>query len=480
MTELKTRKIRERWIISGELELVTPASFSNGDAGGIVDLPLLTDPLTGEALLTGASLAGALRSYLHQFTASGTTRSPAEILFGGKREDADGKQSPLIVEDALGGEPRIELRDGVAIDPTTRTALEAAKYDRELLAAGTVFQIGFELVLNTQDYEHRARALAQALSGLEEGEIRLGGRKHRGLGQCRVRKWRAWRYDLTMAKGLRGWLAHDRNGESWEKEQLAPWTGARIREWEPLLATAPLTDERNRFILEGKFAIDGSVLIRAGFEAETAPDTTHLRSQRDGEEAPILSGTTLAGVIRGQALRIARTVSNKEERARDIVNQLFGYMSQNAAEEEVRVASRVVVDESVIGGDYKDLVQSRVKIDRFTGGAYESALFTEQPIFGGETTLRWEIKNPENAEIGLLLLVLKDLWTGWTTIGGEASVGRGRLRGQVAKLHLHQPDGSKQWQLEADGNGSITISGDDVQKLNQYVRDFVEAVGGAK
>ena len=44
------------------------------------------------------------------------------------------------------------------------------------------------------------------------------------------------------------------------------------------------------------------------------------------------------------------------------------------------------------------------------------------------------LRQPEDAEIGLLLLLLKDLWTGDLTVGSESSVGRGRLQGISATL----------------------------------------------
>ena len=64
--------------------------------------------------------------------------------------------------------------------------------------------------------------------------------------------------------------------------------------------------------------------------------------------------------------------------------------------------SRVVTEESLVEGG-RDLVQSRVKIDRFTGGAFPAALFSEQPVFGSDGTsveLSLTLRNPDLAEIG--------------------------------------------------------------------------------
>ncbi len=222
MTLRPTRNVTRRWIIEGALELLTPASLSNGDADPLVDLPIVVDPLEGRALLTGASLAGALRSHVGDFGPQYAT-----ALFGGRRGDSAGAQSALIVEDALGGRPDLELRDGVSIDPRTRTAQDKEKYDRQLLAAGTTFSLGFELALAADEADGDAPvALALALRALQAGDIRLGGRKRRGFGECRVRRWRAWAYSLTEADGLHRWLEHGRRG-SWSQ---AAWEGDDILE----------------------------------------------------------------------------------------------------------------------------------------------------------------------------------------------------------------------------------------------------------
>jgi hypothetical protein len=49
-----------------------------------------------------------------------------------------------------------------------------------------------------------------------------------------------------------------------------------------------------------------------------------------------------------------------------------------------------------------------------------------------------ELRNPQEGEIGLFLLLLKDVLSGDLPVGGTASVGRGVLTGQAT---LHFPDG---------------------------------------
>lgn len=478
-----TRQIQERWIITGKLELLTPAHLSNGDDDPTVDLPILTDPVEGRVLLTGASLTGALRSYLQDFAFADDNAKPAVVLFGGERGEDTGGQSPLIVENALGSQPIIELRDGVAIDPKTRTTKETdkggEKYDQQLLAAGTSFDIGFELLLTeSTDRSQLKESLKTALLGLQAGEIRLGGRKRRGLGECKATNWRAQQFNLSDKKDLIAWLVNGRSGESWAERQKTAWTGTDIGQWLPLQDAALLADRRDSFHMTTDFVIDGSVLIRSGFETEKGPDMAHLESRRGSKNVPVLSGTSLGGVIRAQAARIARTMNPDPGTAERFIKNMFGISEKDKDGQKFNRASRVLVSESTIEGGAK-LVQSRVKIDRFTGGAFESALFAQQPVFGGETQLRLELTQPKAAEIGLLLLVLKDLWTGYTPIGGEASVGRGRLRGIKAILE-HKKAGEPQpaiWEIQAQENGGLVLD-DKAAELETYVAEFVKEMGG--
>lgn len=443
------RGIQERWIIEGTLELEAPAHFGNGDVSVATDMPLARDAETGKPLLTGASIAGALRNYLRAVDREQTTR-----LFGNVFATTT-LESALIVNDALATNAAdVELRDGVAINPKTRTAEEKKKFDIELLPAGTQFDLCFELNVSKDDKE-LVRALAIALRGLEQGKIGLGKRKTRGFGQCQVTRWRVRHYRVTQPQDLVAWLNDDRTREQ-NGTSIAPLFGFVDAELEHAA--------RAGFSLNAEFRLDGSLLIRAEGATSNAPDMAQLHSKRNGKLEPILSGTSLAGALRARAWRIANTRAVNKDKARGLVDGMFG-----PREGELR-ASRVRVRESVIRNGLGNMVQNRVKIDRFTGGASPTALFSEQPVFGLPETrvqIALELVKPEKREIGLLLLLLKDLWTGDLPLGGESSVGRGRLRGLSAKLQL---DGNE-WEIQ-DYDGKLTIKGNQ-EVLEQCVQEFV-------
>jgi CRISPR/Cas system CSM-associated protein Csm3 (group 7 of RAMP superfamily) len=463
------RSILERWVITGKLLLETPAHFGNGDADPLTDMPLLLDEVEGRPLLPGSSVAGALRSYLREreygYGIAEAKGSGTSLLFGSIRvTDEDGTQSPLIINDALGTSTGFELRNGVAIDPETRTALDKKKYDMQLLAAGSSFDLRFELVVcKDADPQKLRDALFTALYGLQKSKITLGARKRRGFGYVSVTDWQVFKFNLQTKGGLVNWLGFDqglRKPTAETGDSLAAKLGVTLTD-EDLKEK----DQRLSAHLAATFAIDGTLMIRSGFGDANSPDTVHIRSVRSGKSVPVIPGTSLAGALRQRALKITRTLAPDHDKvnAQKFVDDMFGPAEIKADEKHAK-ASRVMVKETEIK-DTTQLVMTRVKIDRFTGGAYESALFSEQPEIGEpnreSVTLDLTLSSPTDAELGLLLLLLKDLWTGDLPIGGESSVGRGRLKGIQAKLTY----GNREWTFKANGeNVEVTPDADELEK----------------
>ncbi len=463
----KSRKIVCRIIIEGDLVLQTPGHFGNGDTDELVDMPLMVDPLDGRTpLLTGASVTGALRSYLRErelgFVQPENRYSASVLLFGALQDDEEGEQSALIVEDALGKNFGVEIRSGVAIDPKSRTSREDRLFDLELWPAGTIFPLRFELVIREGDDEIKLKqALATALEGFNDGSITLGARKRRGYGRVHVPGWRVKIYDLTTLEGLLDWIE---NGDKPLDDV------SRVQDIKTALGIDGLLPDKRRFFrLSATFSLDGSLLIRSGSgQDDRGPDMVHLHArQADGSIKPVLSGTSLAGALRARALKITNTIGDTD-RARALIEKMFGPEMKGNVNPQ---ASRVIVSETTIENAKADLVQNRVSIDRFTGGARETALFNEQPAFGGDdTVLKLEVRllNPQNYEIGLLLLLLKDLWTGDLPLGGEASVGRGRLKGERATLTLQRDGADQKWKIVANGQG-LTVDDRARGVLEQFV-----------
>lgn len=501
-----SRKILRRIVVEGDLVLQTPAHLGNGDGDILVDMPLLTDPLDGKSpLLTGASIAGALRGYLHERehgfrakvqkvnTQTDKARSASELLFGGSKGDVEGEQSPLIVEDVRGKNDAIELRDGVRLAGASRTAAHKKLFNIEMWEAGTMFPLRFELIVRQRDdVAMLKQALATALAGFNDGGITIGARKRRGYGQVSVTGWRVKAYDLANAAELLDWI------ENGDKALSGP---THLDSVQAIGAGGTIADHRQVFHLKAEFSLDGSLLIRSGsgpdieqmapHDADAQrPDFMHLHSARttaDGtrKPEPILSGTSLAGALRARAFKIARLIApptkEGEKAARELIDGMFGADMDNLDTGAEPVASRVLVHERVVTGVENKLVPNRVSIDRFTGGTRDGALFNEQPLFGGApsaVTVDLQLVNPQDYEIGLLLLLLKDLWTGDLPLGGEISIGRGRLCGKNCRLE-HQNGQVRTWDLLANGTNGLSITTGDLH-LEHYVTTLHTHLDGRK
>jgi len=465
------REFAARWVVTGDLEFESPVLMAVTPEIDTVDSTILRDEKTGRPKLTGATLAGALRSHLADVIAGYRKEEPADVckIFGSSHGDDSGFQSVLITFDSLAKDGyTTEIRDGVALDSESRTAEEHKKFTVEMLSAGATFPLRFELLVEADsDEQELLTYLVTALEGLENGDIRFGTRKSRGLGKCKVRRWRVKRYNLTTQEGWLEWLATD-HGAPLEhigaEERLRP-----LIEEEFGASLGVLTDARHYALFEISLRIEGGLLIRSPGLTPDAPDVSHLETRTSGSKSsPIISGTSLAGALRNASLRVAQAARMKQGDAEAWINKLFGPRI-GEDKRDTPSASRVIVEEAVVE-DSIFLQPTRVKIDRFTGGAMEARLFTEEPVYGGVFRSRIIVKDPKKEEIGLLLLCFRDLITGEVPIGGSASAGRGTVTGQ---LHI------KKIKLDGTLLENVTIRPDRpcpaAKELEKFVQAFLEA-----
>ncbi|MFN6065984.1 MAG: RAMP superfamily CRISPR-associated protein, partial [Pseudanabaena sp.] len=144
----------------------------------------------------------------------------------------------------------IELRDGVKIDGKTGTAMSKAKYDFELLSAGTEFPLFFELLIEEgKDENQLKQELAITLSGFENGEIAIGMKKRRGFGRCHVENWQVWEFDLKDNRQRLEWL----NFEHWNRNLSESRT--KISPISIVLGAIPNDNKRDRFTITAKFSL---------------------------------------------------------------------------------------------------------------------------------------------------------------------------------------------------------------------------------
>jgi hypothetical protein len=106
------------------------------------------------------------------------------------------------------------------------------------------------------------------------------------------------------------------------------------------------------------------------------------------------------------------------------------------------------------------------------GYVVDGALFDEETEVGGCATVRMELRNAQDDELGLVLLVLKDLLSGMLPVGGASSVGRGILHGS-ATIIWYKGDGSTPISaLVAPDKSPV---GEAASKIDRAIHAFHEA-----
>ena len=470
MTDTKSQKdiaddaVVRRLYAQGKWKLKSAAHFG-GNETGIADMCLLRDA-KGNPFIPGASIAGAARSYLARKRMSwknyshddSIKKEPTILrrLFGGA--DTEDTMSALIVADAecLTEDVNTFIRDGVRIVAESGTAAEGAKFDVEVLERDTEFKLNFECIIRKGDDDAELTNLFLGLLyGFDQGEILLGARTRRGYGKGKVDSWDIYDLQMDDLQHVLAWLQD--KPESQGKSHLKP--------------RSLLSDQRNYFRIEADFQLRTSLLIRSSSGEPEDPDMVHLHSN----EKPVIPGTSFAGAFRQRAALIAYAL-NWDNGCNDADPgcEMFGPIHKQGSQVKQQTdlwASRVTIEERLVE-NVKPQWQDRVAIDRFTGGSLQSALFNEKPVYPcpikaepvTNVCLRLTLEEPEKAEIGLLLLTLRDFWYGNAAIGGETSNGRGTLQGIKAKLiYKDNPDPSnrKEWKLKRNHNKRMTIEKDD-------------------
>ena len=419
-TSVDNDAVVRRLYAQGMWNLDSVAHFG-GDETGIADMCLLRDA-DGHPFIPAASIAGAARSFLAQQSLpwkkyqKGDESQMLKRLFGGSgKEDT---MSALIVADATCENSQTSIRDGVRVDTCSGSAAEGAKFDVEVVERGTEFELGLECVIREGDDNNELeKSFLALLHGFKAGDIRLGARTRRGYGHGKVAFWEIRDLQMNDPEDVMAWLG----GKVWCRPASS-------------LTPHPLpSDQRQYFRLEADFILRTSLLIRSSPSGPKDPDMVHLHSAGK----PVVPGTSFAGAFRHRASLIASTIGWSE----NAVSEIFGPVHEQEAKEPQKGlwASRVWIEEKLVK-NVEPRWQDRVAIDRFTGGSLQNALFNEKPVFPKESTshikLKLMLEEPDDAEIGLLFLTLRDFWNGHAALGGETSNGRGTLQGVKADLQL--------------------------------------------
>lgn len=413
---LNSASIIGRYTLTGTVKLTSPliirAGVNNDILNDTVDDIVVTYH-DGQPFIPGTSLAGVLRQDLQ-----GLVPDAELVLFGSI--DDKGTQSALQINDIPLENTNIVVRDGIRIDDVRGVTVDGAKYDFEVIESGATGQLRIDCVIRHCHEQQGAKiekALAALGNALQHG-IAIGARTVNGFGRVACKDIALEHYDFTKPDHVKAWLT----GKS----------GAAVA-----IPKQALVADRDLVINMDAY-LEDTVLIKSIFE----------EAWEDKSVALFVPGTSVKGVLRHQCGRILQAIGSNDE----LVNTLFGYSNDDDKDSR---KGRVMVDEIYFDKQFNQEEQPRIRVDRFTGGAMNGALFQDHPVRntkGDAVTfpLRMTVKNCNDAEAGLVMLLVKDLMTGQVTLGANRTIGYGRVQGKSVTVQYHGES------YTINGSGKVT------------------------
>lgn len=443
-------KLKGKVVITGIIQLLSPALIGCGKSEN-TDLDVLRDG-HGFPFIPATSFLGVLRSILKEYK----NIEDFEEYWGDHKHSSNIKCSDLYIkkdEDGNSGNngnySYFESRDGIKIDNKTGITEDKAKYDFEIIKSGTRF------FLNKMEFDINEKLCSEkilnATVSILSKEFNIGAKTAVGFGRARLCYYSIYEFNFNNKKDILAWLRQDFSQKNKKEIKLID-----------------NIDNNSYFILS--FDLKRSLIIRSYSDNPEDPDSTHIKS--NGKN--VITGTSIKGALRARAERILNTLYDNEDEVNSTILSLFGGIDGNRNNKSVniQIPSRLLVNEVAID-NVSEEIQHRIKIDRFSGGTIESALFDSSPVFakrGGYhiKDFKISIKDANDSDIGLIMLIIKDLWTADLPIGGEKGVGRGVLEG------FHAAVKHKDFAL-------IISSIDDIDEKNKKtLNDYVNCLVGKK
>ena len=209
---------KNKYVITGEMTVKTALHIGSGKEKDDRDAPFISLDDDKNFYIPGSSFRGYLSTRLERFLDSGNgfkiksngeelNEADVKLIFGytnldkEKNEDVKKriikklKAEKLDEVKSLAGRIHISdmesltedafvTRDGIKIDRDTGATEKGAKFDYDVVPAGTQFNVRIELE-NIEDYQLELLGLALRDIMTDEGDL-LGGKTSRGIGRCKL------------------------------------------------------------------------------------------------------------------------------------------------------------------------------------------------------------------------------------------------------------------------------------------------------
>lgn len=429
------------------LECQSPLSLKADESDPTIDSTLIRDAI-GNPMIPGTSIAGVLShlacdeldetEHKQRFGFADDISSQISavqvgfaVVLNQKGQPQKGTVTELVqqTDDLIAylQSPTPILRDQVKLNEYA-TAETGAKFDRTAVPKGTRFQFEMGLALDQKSDE----TWTQLLNLLSHPKFRLGGLTHRGFGQVQVVSCDTTYFDLKTPEGREAWQAYRREGwHALKTEKHQPSTSA--------FCTLKLKAEDFWHIGGGSEALGH--YDKTPDALPYTEDTICIdKSEVIQPKQVVVPATSVKGALRHRTLfhlrRIEQDFEGKIQNMDARLTQIFGCEAGANVEsdtQEQAVAQGVggvIINDLYLSHKPKTKVMMHNKIDRFTGGVIEHALFSEELLFEDELPLAFyfdatRLKGLDGTGVEAFKCSIRDLAEGRLSLGAGSSKGHG-------------------------------------------------------
>ena len=418
-------------------EAKTALKIGSKNADFLQDSPIQKD-WNGLPMILGTSLTGVLRKEFEDEIAknifgtgdlgSKTIISNALILNEKKEVTEslllDSKKSDFLQKFIV-----LPIREHNAMNDKGVT-IKNAKFDEEVIYKGTRFKFSIEMLNENVNDKNN---FFQLLDLLSKDSFRIGAGSSKGFGQIKVIEITYDEFAVNSDEYTN--LSSSLNTKLSKTYEIKEFDDEKYIKYKLILTP-------DDFFMFGSGFGDDEADMTPVFE-----DIVDYEKQDLIKEKVLITASSVKGAISHRTtyhynLINKNFIKENGENKAEVVETIFG--SKKDKEKDSFKGNILISDVYLDKTSSKDTkVFDHVSIDRFTGGAIDSALFQEKTIASKETfTLeilinkeKVEVKENDEGKIALEAFekALKDITTGMLSLGGATTKGHGIFRGKVLK-----------------------------------------------
>lgn len=450
---MTTKRYTYRHIVRMTVEAATPLAVGTGKGSDILtDAPVAKD-VNGLPYIPATSIAGVLRHAMG-YVDNKTDGNPFGYIDGADNDDS-GHGSDIIFTDAV-----MVDKDGKALDGIQNidwddefyrafqdlpirqhvrindkgTAENNGKFDNEVVYKGTRFVFEIELVSDNDNDNH----IEKAIEHLRYCTLRIGGGTRKGYGRLNVVKCQQASLNLAKPEDLEKYL---KKSSSLAEE----WAGfTKISE------TESLDDSKwTHYQLKLKpldFFMFGSGMGDSDADNVYVSELVVSQGESiDNNKRVLIPGSSVKGAIAHRTAyhynKIKGNFAGKTE-PKEITgsnNEAVAAIFGEKKSDNTFTRGRILIDDVIKGqAEPKSKPFFHNKIDQFTGGTMDGALFQEKVIYDKDTEYTFDIyvENSALADDDIkkaFVQSLRDICTGLLPLGGITNRGNGIFTGTATE-----------------------------------------------